>query len=64
MTSVKDTVGYALAQVCRAHFQGVDTALRSASRATCCDAELHVGREMILLQLGGEEGLRQSQLAN
>lgn len=51
---IKETVGYALAQVCKAHRYAVDTALRRHN--------LRAGQEMILLQLWADEGLTQSQL--
>jgi MarR family transcriptional regulator, organic hydroperoxide resistance regulator len=62
MASIQDTVGYALAQLCKAHRQSVDSALKQVSRESC-GPELHVGQEMILLQLWAEEGLTQSRLA-
>jgi MarR family transcriptional regulator, organic hydroperoxide resistance regulator len=62
MTSIQDTVGYALAQLCKAHRQSVDSSLKQVSRQSC-GPELHVGQEMILLQLWAEEGLTQSRLA-
>jgi len=54
MSEIKDSVGYALAQLCKAHRYSVDAALRAHN--------LRVGQEMILLELWGNEGLTQSQL--
>ncbi len=54
MSPIQETVGFALAQVCKAHRNRVDAALSSLG--------LHVGQEMILLQLWAEDGLTQSQL--
>lgn len=54
MSEIKESVGYALAQLCKAHRYSVDTALRAHN--------LRVGQEMILLELWGNEGLTQSQL--
>lgn len=55
MAPIQETIGFALAQLCKAHRYSVGAALR--------DLELHVGQEMILLQLWAEEGMPQSQLA-
>ncbi|HMO56194.1 MAG TPA: MarR family transcriptional regulator [Roseiflexaceae bacterium] len=52
---MRESAGFALAQACRAHRTALDAALRSLG--------LHVGQEMILMQLWAEEGLAQSQLA-
>ena len=54
MSEIKESVGYALAQLCKAHRYSVDAALRTHN--------LRVGQEMILLELWGNEGLTQSQL--
>lgn len=54
MSEIKETVGYALAQLCKAHRYSVDAALRAHN--------LRAGQEMILLELWGNEGLTQSQL--
>ena len=63
MAPIKETVGYALAQLCKAHRQSIDSALKRIS-AGCGDGhELHVGQEMTLLELWQEEGITQSQLA-
>lgn len=56
MPPMKDSLGYAIAQLCKIHRNAVDTALRRAS-------ELHVGQEMILLELWEDEGSTQTQLA-
>jgi MarR family transcriptional regulator, organic hydroperoxide resistance regulator len=61
MSSIKESVGYALAQACKTHRQSIDSALKEMARHGC--GELHVGQEMILLHLWGEEGLTQTQLA-
>jgi DNA-binding MarR family transcriptional regulator len=54
MSEIKESVGYALAQLCKAHRYSVDAALRAHN--------LRAGQEMILLELWGNEGLAQSQL--
>jgi DNA-binding MarR family transcriptional regulator len=63
MAPIKDMVSYVLARVCKEHRQRVDEALKEMARERCEGHELHVGQEMILLQLWGAEGLTQSQLA-
>lgn len=55
MPPIEETVGFAIAQVCKAHRNRTDAALKSL--------KLHVGQEMILLHLWREEGVTQSQLA-
>jgi DNA-binding MarR family transcriptional regulator len=55
MQHIEETIGYALAQVCKAHRNSVGAELRAL--------ELHVGQEMILMQLWEEEGVTQSHLA-
>ena len=57
MTPIKETVGYAIAQLCKAHRNTIDAALLQAG-------EVHVGQEMILLQLWDAEGQTQTQLAD
>jgi DNA-binding MarR family transcriptional regulator len=52
---IRDFVGFQLVQVCRAHRQRADEKLSKLG--------LHVGQEMMLLQLWVEDGLTQSQLA-
>ena len=54
---IEETVGFALAQVCKTHRYAVDGALRGID-----DCELRVGQEMLLLQLWREDGVTQSQL--
>lgn len=54
MACMRESVGFALAQLCKAHRYRVDAALREHG--------LRAGQEMILLQLWGEDGLTQSQL--
>ena len=54
MACIKETVGYALAQACKAHRYAVDEVLRSEG--------LRVGQEMLMLQLWADEGITQSQL--
>lgn len=56
MTPIQETVSYAIAQLCKAHRNTVDAALRQVGN-------LHVGQEMILLQLWDADGLTQTQLA-
>lgn len=60
MNSLNETVGYALAQACKTHRNSISTELRTVETD---DGHLHVGQEMILMQLWQEEGLTQSQLA-
>lgn len=55
--SIQESVGYALAQLCKTHRYAVDTALRGIEQC-----ELRVGQEMLLLQLWSADGLTQSQL--
>lgn len=52
---IKESVGYALAQLCKAHRYAIDEALRAHG--------LRVGQEMILLELWTHNGCSQSQLA-
>jgi MarR family transcriptional regulator, organic hydroperoxide resistance regulator len=54
---IEETVGYALAQLCKTHRYAVDGALRAIP-----DHELRAGQEMLLLQLWREDGITQSQL--
>lgn len=56
LAPIKETISYAIAQLCKLHRNSVDVALRQAG-------DLHVGQEMILLQLWEEEGVTQTQLA-
>jgi DNA-binding MarR family transcriptional regulator len=51
---MQETVGFAIAQLCKAH--------RNSVAAKLSELGLHVGQEMILMQLWEEEGLAQSQL--
>ncbi|MBA3470018.1 MAG: MarR family transcriptional regulator [Herpetosiphonaceae bacterium] len=53
--NIQETISYLLAQVCKAHRNVANSALNSL--------DLHVGQEMVLLQLSQEDGLTQSQLA-
>jgi DNA-binding MarR family transcriptional regulator len=52
---VKETTGYALAKVCRAHRGNVSALLAQVG--------LHVGQEMVLIELREEDGLRGGELA-
>jgi len=52
---VKETTGYALAKVCRAH--------RGNVAALLAEVGLHVGQEMVLIELREEDGLRGGELA-
>jgi DNA-binding MarR family transcriptional regulator len=52
-----DSVGHALAQLCKAHRYAVDSALRLLP-----EHELRVGQEQLLLQLWADDGISQSQL--
>ena len=56
MTKIQETIGYQIAQVCHAH--------RNAAHAVLSDAGVHVGQEMLLMQLWEDEGLTQSELAD
>lgn len=60
MTNFTETVGYALAQACKAHRNSVGTELRAIS---CHDQHLHPGQEFILMRLWEEDGVTQSWLA-
>jgi len=53
--SVKESTGYALAKVCRAHRGNVGDLL--------AEVGLHVGQEMVLIELFEEDGLRGGELA-
>lgn len=53
--SVKETTGFTLAKVCRAHRGNVGELL--------ADVGLHVGQEMVLFELWREDGLRGGELA-
>jgi DNA-binding MarR family transcriptional regulator len=52
---VKESTGYALAKVCRAHRGNVGDLL--------AEVGLHVGQEMVLIELFEEDGLRGGELA-
>ena len=54
-TPVEETAGFALAKACRAHRANVGAALAGVG--------LHVGQEMVLLELWKEDGLRGGELA-
>lgn len=54
---IDESVGYAVAQLCKAHRYAIDSALRALP-----GHELRVGQEMLLLQLWAADGLSQSQL--
>jgi DNA-binding MarR family transcriptional regulator len=53
--SVKETTGYVLAKVCRAHRGNVGELL--------AEVGLHVGQEMVLIELWEHDGLRGGELA-
>jgi DNA-binding MarR family transcriptional regulator len=53
--TVEETIGYLLAKVCRAHRANVGGILAKVG--------LHVGQEMVLLELWKEDGLRGGELA-
>ena len=53
---VEETVGFALAKACRAHRTQVGAALAGLG--------LHVGQEMVLLELWKEDGLKGGELAS
>ena len=52
---VEETAGFALAKACRAH--------RTAVGAALAEVGLHVGQEMVLLELWREDGLKVGELA-
>lgn len=52
---VKETAGYTLAKVCRAHRGNVGEALAPVG--------LHVGQEMVMIELWEQDGLRGGELA-
>lgn len=54
---IQETVGYALAQLCKTHRYAVDGALRTIEHY-----DLRVGQEMLLLHLWDADGITQSQL--
>jgi MarR family transcriptional regulator, organic hydroperoxide resistance regulator len=54
--SVEETTGYLLAKACRAH--------RGNVGALLSEVGLHVGQEMVLLELWKEDGLKGSELAD
>ena len=53
--SIKDSVGYTLAQVCKLHRQRADNLLNTIG--------LHVGQEMFLTELWRKDGIPQTELA-
>ncbi len=53
---IEETTGYLLAKVCRAHRANVGGLLAKVG--------LHVGQEMVLLELWKEDGLKGSELAD
>ena len=53
---IEETTGYLLAKVCRAHRANVGGLLARVG--------LHVGQEMVLLELWKEDGLKGSELAD
>ncbi len=53
--SIKETTGFTLAKVCRAHRGNVGELL--------AEVGLHVGQEMVLIELWREDGLRGGELA-
>jgi MarR family transcriptional regulator, organic hydroperoxide resistance regulator len=53
--SIKESTGFALAKVCRAHRGNVGELLGELG--------LHVGQEMVLIELWKEDGLRGGELA-
>jgi len=55
MVSIQQTIGFHLAQVCRTR--------RNLIALTVEPFGLHVGQDLIMVQLWNEEGLTQSQLA-
>lgn len=55
-SSMEETTGYLLAKVCRAH--------RASIGGRLAGVGLHVGQEMVLLELWREDGLKGGELAN
>jgi MarR family transcriptional regulator, organic hydroperoxide resistance regulator len=55
-SSIEETTGYLLAKVCRAH--------RASIGGLLAGVGLHVGQEMVLLELWREDGLKGGELAN
>lgn len=55
MKAIEETVGFAVAQLCKVHRQSVERAFASLG--------LRAGQEMTLLALWAEDGLASSQLA-
>ena len=55
MASIKETTGYTLAKACRARRGNVGEPL--------AEVGLHVGREMVLIELWEQDGLRGGELA-
>lgn len=55
ISSVRETVGYALAKACRANRASIGELLSGLG--------LHVGQEMVLIELLSEDGLRSGELA-
>ena len=53
--SIKETTGFTLAKICRAHRGNVGELL--------AEVGLHVGQEMVLIELWREDGLRGGELA-
>ncbi len=53
--SIEESAGFTLAKVCRAHRGNVGELL--------AEVGLHVGQEMVLIELWGEDGLRGGELA-
>lgn len=52
---IAETLGYLLAQICKAH--------RSKAQELLSEVGLHTGQEMLLLQLWDEDGCTHSELA-
>ena len=56
MVSVRETIGYLLVQAAKEHRGRVSTAFS--------DLGIHVGQDMVLLQLWREDGVSPTELAN
>lgn len=56
MVSVRETIGYLLVQAAKEHRGRVSNAFS--------DLGIHVGQDMVLLQLWGEDGVSPTELAN
>lgn len=54
-TSISETISYLIAQVCKAH--------RNKANDLLAQIDLHAGQEFFLLNLGEQDGITQSEMA-